>query len=121
MARATAPVTGAKADPTLWPTAINTDYVSQTETTNQNMASNLIFASGKAPSYDGSPAAQYRFVQAGTSPITITHGIGQAPTGVVATVKGVQPYAIGVNWSATNITVYHSAIGSVTVSVIAWV
>lgn len=121
MVRATTPTNGEKADPTAWPTDITNDYLSQTETTNQNIASNLIFASGKAPSYDGSPAAQYRFVRAGTSPIIITHGIGQAPTGVVATVKGAQPYAVGVNWNATTITVYHNAAGSVTVSVIAWV
>lgn len=121
MARATVPTSGEKADPTKWPAEINADYISRTVTTDQDIASDLVFASGKKPVYDGSPGAVYNFVKSGRSPITFAHGIGEAPTGVVATVKAVQPYIVSCNWDATNIIIYHNAAASLTVSVHAWV
>jgi len=67
------------------------------------------------------PADLYFFVQSGTSPITFAHGIGQAPTGVVATPNALQPYVWSYDKDATNIKIYHNAVGSLTFSVIAWV
>lgn len=63
----------------------------------------------------------YRYVVSGTSPITFNHLIGQAPTGVVATPKAVQPYTWAYDTTATQIKIYHNAVGSLTFSVIAWV
>lgn len=68
MVRATVPTDGEKADPTKWPTDINTDYMSQTETTEQAMAGDLRFASGKKPIYDGSPGEVAGGEASGTSP-----------------------------------------------------
>jgi len=49
MVRPTPPSKGEKADPTTWPTDITTDCVSQTDTSDQALASDLNFATGKKP------------------------------------------------------------------------
>jgi len=47
---------------------------------------------------------------------TIAHGLGLTPTTVFVNAKALQPYATGWNVDGTNITVYHNAAGSLTVS-----
>jgi len=66
-------------------------------------------------------AKVYKFVRSGTSPITFLHNMGQTPTGVVATPNALQPYAWSYDKNATQIKIYHNAVGSLTFSIIAWI
>lgn len=47
---------------------------------------------------------------------TIAHGLGASPTTVILTANAVQPYALGYEKDATNITVHHNAAGTLAVS-----
>jgi Tfp pilus assembly protein PilZ len=47
---------------------------------------------------------------------TIAHGLGLTPSTVFITANAVQPYALAYEVNATNITVHHSAAGTLTVS-----
>lgn len=110
-----------------WHNSVKDDMVSQSDTSDQNMASNLIFAAGKSPQWSGSgnvasgtSVTLYFFTKSGTSPIVFAHGVGSEPTGVVGSALAAQPYALGFAKDATNITVRHSAGGSLTVMIIVW-
>lgn len=101
--------------------ALVADYLSQTDTNDQNIASDLVFASGKAPKYDGSPKTRVSVTVSGSGPkITYAHGKGSAPDGCSPGAKAPQPYAIGWTADATNIYIHVSAAGPVTVSIDAW-
>ena len=68
-----------------------------------------------------SDARFYRFVKSGTSPITFLHNMPAEPTGVVATPRALQPYAWSYDKNATQIKIYHNAVGSLTFSIVAWI
>lgn len=69
------------------------------------------------PSAAGGGGTSFEGTGTGSSPITIPHGLGAQPTKVFVSVNAVQPYAVAYNADATNVTVYHNAAGSLTVSV----
>jgi len=85
--------------------ALIDDYLSQTDTGEQNIAGKVVFATV----FEGTGS--------GTSPITIAHGLGDTPTKVFPSANALQPYALGWTADATNVYVYHNAAGSLTVSV----
>lgn len=55
----------------------------------------------------------------GTNPIVKAHGLSGAPQIVVLGINAVQPYVASWNSDATNITFYHNAAGSLTISYLA--
>jgi len=114
MARATAPVDGEKADPAQWPTDITADYVSKTDANAQTIASDVTVSGDLTVS--GSFSHGAKGTASGTSPITIAHGLGSTPSVVLLTANAAQPYALGYAADGTNITVYHNAAASLTVS-----
>ena len=117
MARATAPTTGAKADPTLWPTAINTDYVSQTDTNAQTVGGDLAIAGNLTVT--GSYTFGAHGLASGSSPITVAHGLSgvtSSNTVVLLCARAAQPYTLAYDIGAVNITIRHNAASSLTVS-----
>ena len=79
MARVSPVSPGTTIESTTFGNAIINDYVSQTDTDNQNMASNLNFAAGKGVNGQiikvGSDT-----ILATTKSLSVTHGLGIAPT-----------------------------------------
>lgn len=110
MARASTVSDGEKAKAAQLNAVVN-DYVSQTDTTEQDMASDLQYASGKRPNFG------FEGTGSGTSPITVPHGLGSTPATVFVSVNALQPYTVAYNADDTNVYVYHNAMGSLTVSV----
>jgi hypothetical protein len=105
------------------------DYVSQTDAEPQNLAGNLVITSGKTvdgvdiselkADYDTHVASEASGVASGSNPIVTPHGLSGTPTIVTLGAKALQPYALGWKADAINITIYHNAAGSLTVSWIA--
>jgi len=58
---------------------------------------------------------------AGSSPITVAHGLSTTPTIVILTAYATQPYALAYTADATNIVIRHNAAGSLTVKYLAMV
>ena len=121
MGRVGTVVKGETGDETKQWNPLVTDYVSQTDTTKQNMASDLEFASGKKPIYDGQPTGTHiRVNVTGVSPITYAHGQGSEPDNVTLGINASQPYTASYTKDATNIKIYHNAAGSLTISIDAY-
>ena len=111
MARVSAPSSGGKIASS-WGNDLRLDYLSQTDTNPQTIAGDLTVA--------GSFTFGGRGLATGTSPITVVHGltdVTSANTVVLLTPMGAQPsYRCSYSIDATNITIYHNAAASLTVS-----
>jgi len=91
-----------------------TDMVSQTDTAAQTIKGDLdidgdLTVTGSSP---GGGSGGEATVSSGG---TIAHGLGGTPAWVAITPKALQPYVCSYNADATNITVYHNKVGTLTV------
>lgn len=97
------------------------DYVSQTDTTAQSIVSALACNGNLSVGSGMTTISKLKlFTASGSNPIVVAHGMVSTPK-VVVSANALQPYALGWDSDATNITIRHNAAGSLSVSIIAWV
>lgn len=121
MGRVSSVSQGQVIDPTSFGNALITDYVSQTDSTAQSIASALECKASLTVGTGMTTISKLKlFTASGSNPIVVTHGMGSAPK-IIVSANALQPYALAWNSDATNITIYHNAAGSLSVSIIAWV
>jgi len=118
MARVTTPATGSTTYHTVEFPALFLDYVSLTDTNAQTIASDVTISGDLTVT--GALAFGAKGLASGRSPITVAHGLSDVTSSntiVFLCVRALQPYVVGYNIDATNITIYHNAVGSL---IIAW-
>jgi hypothetical protein len=103
-----------------WCSTIRADYLSQTDTALQSVASTLSVAGLSVGSGMTTITQLKLFAVSGVNPITFAHGMTGTPKCVVSA-NAAQPYAIAWTSDGANITIRHNSAGSLTVTVIAWI
>lgn len=117
MARVTAPSTGSTTYHTVEFPALFLDYMSLTDTNAQTIVSDVTINGDLTVL--GALAFGAKGIASGRSPITVPHGLTGVTsnnTAVFLEVNALQPYTKSYNVDATNITIYHNAVGSLKLS-----